>query len=384
LTGQYIATGGRIISKETYLAKYINSPETKFFKKGNHLYNLDKARKLSNLNDQVFLVEGYMDVIGLSKNKIENCVANLGTALTDRQISTLNQFFNEIVICFDSDESGYKAAVRAAENSIRELKPEKQISFLFLPSGDDPDSFVNNKGREEFLKYYKEKKVPIHIFLFEHYKKQSTNTPSSLAIFEKRLRELARQIKDEFIRKYILDYFIGKITELAPNLGRAKQYAIKHVASLSSTKKIINDSKSLSRADIQEFSLLYLIINNLNFFHEREDLFENLIFISDEGKKTLSYLKKFISSSNDLDKNTLNIDTDFLNRINKFASIKHISENVKKDEIKLVEIFEEMKKDLNNIAIDIQISDLESEFSKDLSENTFNKIIELKKLQNTN
>ena len=384
LTGQYIATGGRIISKETYLAKYINSPETKFFKKGNHLYNLDKARKLSNLNDQVFLVEGYMDVIGLSKNKIENCVANLGTALTDRQISTLNQFFNEIVICFDSDESGYKAAVRAAENSIRELKPEKQISFLFLPSGDDPDSFVNNKGKEEFLKYYKEKKVPIHIFLFEHYKKQSTNTPSSLAIFEKRLRELARQIKDEFIRKYILDYFIGKITELAPNLGRAKQYAIKHVASLSSTKKIINDSKSLSRADIQEFSLLYLIINNLNFFHEREDLFENLIFISDEGKKTLSYLKKFISSSNDLDKNTLNIDTDFLNKINKFASIKHISENVKKDEIKLVEIFEEMKKDLNNIAIDIQISDLESEFSKDLSENTFNKIIELKKLQNTN
>ncbi len=384
LTGQYIAAGGRIISKETYLAKYINSPETKFFKKGNHLYNLDKARKLSNLNDQVFLVEGYMDVIGLSKNKIENCVANLGTALTDRQISILNQFFNEIVICFDSDESGYKAAVRAAENSIRELKPEKQISFLFLPSGDDPDSFVNNKGKEEFLKYYKEKKVPIHIFLFEHYKKQSTNTPSSLAIFEKRLRELARQIKDEFIRKYILDYFIGKITELAPNLGRAKQYAIKHVASLSSTKKIINESKSLSRADIQEFSLLYLIINNLNFFHEKKDLYENLIFISDEGKKTLSYLKEFISSSNDLDKNTLNIDTDFLNKINKFASIKHISENVKKDEIKLVEIFEEMKKDLNNIAIDIQISDLESEFSKDLSENTFNKIIELKKLQNTN
>ncbi len=140
----------------------------------------------------------------------------------------------------------------------------------------------------------------------------------------------------------------------------------------------------MSRADIQEFSLLYLIINNLNFFHEKKDLFENLIFISDEGKKTLSYLKEFISSSNDLDKNTLNIDTDFLNKINKFASIKHISENVKKDEIKLVEIFEEMKKDLNNIAIDIQISDLESEFSKDLSENTFNKIIELKKLQNTN
>ena len=192
LTGQYIAIGGRIISKETYLAKYINSPETKFFKKGNHLYNLDKARKLSNLNEQVFLVEGYMDVIGLSKNKIENCVANLGTALTDRQISTLNQFFNEIVICFDSDESGYRAAVRAAENSIKELKPEKQISFLFLPSGQDPDSFVNSKGKEEFLKYYMEKKIPIHTFLFEHFKKLCTNTPSSLAIFEKKIKRISK------------------------------------------------------------------------------------------------------------------------------------------------------------------------------------------------
>ena len=384
ITGQFIAAGGRIIKKEAYLAKYVNSPETKFFKKGNHLYNLDKARKFSNSNEQIFLVEGYMDVIGLTKNKIENCVANLGTALTDRQISILNQFFNEIVICFDSDESGYRAAVRAAENSIKELKPEKQISFLFLPSGEDPDSFVNNKGKEEFLNYYREKKVPIHIFLFEHFKKQSTNSPSSLAVFEKRLRELAKQIKDEFIRKYILDYFIGKIDELTPNLTRGKKYAIKHVASLSTTKKIINESKSLSKADIQEFSLLYLIINNLNFFQKRENLFDNLIFISDQGNKVLSYLKEFIASSSDLNKSNLDIDNGFLDKINKFASIKHISENVKKDETKLIEIFEEMKKDLNNISIDIQISDLESKFSKDLSENTFNKIIELKKLQNTN
>ena len=84
-------------------------------------------------------------------------------------VLNLNQFFDEIVICFDSDESGYRAAVRAAENSIKELKPEKQISFLFLPSGEDPDSFVNNKGKDEFLNYYREKKVPIHIFLFEHF-----------------------------------------------------------------------------------------------------------------------------------------------------------------------------------------------------------------------
>ena len=113
------------------MAKYINSPETQFFKKGNNVYNLDRARKLFNSVNEIFLVEGYMDVVGLSRNGIENCVANLGTALTDRQISMLSQFYDEIVICFDSDDSGYKAAVRAAENSIKELQPENQISFLF-------------------------------------------------------------------------------------------------------------------------------------------------------------------------------------------------------------------------------------------------------------
>ena len=119
LSGETIALGGRIISENNYLAKYINSPETEFFKKGSNLYNLDKARKFSNIYEKIYLVEGYMDVIGLNSKGIENSVANLGTSLTERQILVLNQFFNHIVICFDGDESGYKAAVRAAENSIK-------------------------------------------------------------------------------------------------------------------------------------------------------------------------------------------------------------------------------------------------------------------------
>ena len=131
ISGQPIALGGRIVEKSDYLAKYINSPETNFFKKGSNLYNLDSARKFSNKINNIYLVEGYMDVIGLSKNGVENSVANLGTSLTDKQILTLNQFFDDIIICFDGDESGYKAALRAAENSIKELKPEKQISFYF-------------------------------------------------------------------------------------------------------------------------------------------------------------------------------------------------------------------------------------------------------------
>ena len=224
ISGQPIALGGRIISKSDFLAKYINSPETNFFKKGSNLYNLDLARKLSNKLENVYLVEGYMDVVGLSKNGIENAVANLGTALTDKQIFTLNQFYDEIIICFDGDESGYKAALRAAENCIKDLKPEKQISFLFLPNKEDPDSFVNKNGKSYFIDFTKENKISIHQFIFSHYKKQTQNNPSSMAIFEKKLKSLAYTIKDEYIKKYVLEYFLEKISELTPHTTQKQKF----------------------------------------------------------------------------------------------------------------------------------------------------------------
>ncbi len=220
ISGQPIGLGGRTIRENNYLAKYINSPETQFFKKGSNLYNLDLARKLSNKIDQVYLVEGYMDVVGLSKNGIDNAVANLGTSLTDKQILILNQFFENIIICFDGDESGYKAALRAAENLIKELKPEKKISFLFLTNNDDPDSFVNKNGKDYFIDFTKQNKISIHQFIFDHYRNQTENNPSSMAIFEKTLRSTANTIKDQFIKKYVLEYFLDNISLFTPNRSK--------------------------------------------------------------------------------------------------------------------------------------------------------------------
>ena len=168
-----------------------------------------------------------MDVVGFSKNGIENAVANLGTSLTDKQILTLNQFFDDIIICFDGDESGYKAALRAAENSIKDLKPEKQISFLFLPDKEDPDSFVNKNGKNYFLDFAKQSKIPVHQFIFSHYKQQTKNNPSSMAVFEKKLRSIANTVKDDFIKKYILEYFLEKISELTPHISQNKNYKFK-------------------------------------------------------------------------------------------------------------------------------------------------------------
>ena len=384
ISGFPIAIGGRIIQKNSFFAKYINSPETQFFKKGNNLYNIDRARRLSNTLDQIFLVEGYMDVIGLNSHGIENCVANLGTALTEKQISILNQFFNEIVICFDGDESGYKAAVRAAENSVKELKPEKQISFLFLPEGEDPDTFISKNGKEKFVKYYETNKILIHEFLFENLKKQSNNSPTSLAVFEKKLRYISSSIKDPYIKKYILDFFLGKISALTPNLSKSKQYTIKHVASLSATKKIYNESISITKEQLQEYSILYLIINNFNFFKNNASILNNIDFITNEGIQAFPKLFELVKSKDEINPSMLPVDNSLLQKINKFASVKHISKNIQRDESKLKEIFLEMKKDLKNLFLDKQISELESRFSTDMDQTTLNELIELKKLQNNN
>ena len=384
ISGQPIGIGGRKLREDSYQAKYINSPETQFFKKGNNLYNLDSARKFSNSLEEIFLVEGYMDVIGLSKNGIENAVANLGTALTEKQILMLQQFFNEVIICFDSDESGYKAAVRAAENCIRELQPEKHISFLFLPDGEDPDSYVNKNGKDTFLLFSKENKISIHQFIFSHYHKQSTSSPSSLAILEKKLKSIANSIKDGFIKKYILEFFLERMSSFTPNINNRKKFRPKTVSSLRSTQKIFNETKSLNKIELKEYSLLLLIINNLYFFKERLDNIKELHLFSNENKETISIIIKYLEENNEPQISEIPIDKKVLDKITKYASIKHILKNIHNDELKLMEIYEEIIRDLSAHEIDLRINELESKFSKDLNENTFNQIKELKKLQNIN
>ena len=385
ISGQPIGLGGRTFQENNYLAKYINSPETPFFKKGSNLYNLNLARKLSNKIDHVYLVEGYMDVIGLSKNGIENVVANLGTSLTDKQILILNQFFDDIIICFDGDESGYKAAVRAAENSIKELLPEKQISFIFLPNNEDPDSFTNKNGKNYFIDFTKQNKISIHQFIFDHYNKQTDNNPSSLAIFEKKLRSIANTIRDKFIQKYVLEYFLERVSSFTPHLNNnKKKFLTKKLKSLKSTQKYFNESKSISQIEIKEFSLLYLILNNLKIFQENVHLIEKIKLFTTENKLVFDAVLSRLKNDDKFMIDDLSIDSQLIDKIFKFASIKHILNNYKNNRDKIFYLLEEIVKDLKNYELELRIEELESKFAKDLSESTFNEIKELKKSQNIN
>ncbi len=383
LTGKPIAVGGRIIEDSKKIAKYINSPETNFFKKGNNLYNLNKARKVSNKYDEVYLVEGYMDVIRLYNNQILNCVANLGTALTNKQILLLGQFFSEVIICFDGDDSGYKAALRAAENSLKFLQPEKQISFLFLPNGEDPDSFVENKGAEHFLMYSKENKIQIHKFIFNHYLNNSKKTPTDLAMIEKKLSNLANSIFDTVVKKYVLGFFLDQLSNFLPAKTNftQKNYRINKAKSLEITKNIYKETQKFSSTEIKEFSLLYIILNNLDFFYHRLDLLDDLPFFSHENKILFELVEQFLKNG---DYNNINIDKKFLENINRFATVKHIVKKNDEDHSKISDIFDDIKKDLKTYGLELRIQELESKFAEDFNQTTFDEIRKLKKEQNIN
>ena len=385
ISGSPIGLGGRIVNGNKSLAKYINSPETAFFKKGSNLFNLDKARKLSNKVENIYLVEGYMDVVALSKNGIENSVANLGTSLTNRQIIILNQFFDHITICFDGDESGYKAALRAAENSIIELQPEKKISFLFLPDNHDPDSFSNKYGKEYFVEFSKNNSIPIHKFIFQHYSKQSDGTPSSNAIFEKKLRTISSTIKDQYIKKYVLEYFLDKISELTPNTNKTlRKNFFKTTKSLKKTQNYYNETKSLQTIEIKEFSFLYLILKKPKLIKNNFYLIENVRLFSKENKQIFEQILKQTNNFEKTDIDNIEIDQSLIDRVFKYASIKHILDKNLNDDEKILEIFNEILRDLKNYELELRIAELESKFSKDLSEETFNKLKELKKQQKIN
>ena len=385
ISGDPIGLGGRIIKSSSYVAKYINSPETPFFKKGSNLFNLDKARKLSNKENSIYLVEGYMDVIGLSKVGIDNSVANLGTALTTKQILMLNQFFNHIIICFDSDESGYKAALRAAENSIVELQPEKKISFLFLPENEDPDSYANKNGKENFLRYSKKNKLPIHFFIFKHYFRQLNGNPSSYAIFEKKLRSISSTIKDKYIRKYILEFFLDQISQLTPNINKTykKNFATK-AKSLKTTQKYYNETKTLKPIELKEFSLLYIILKKPDLLKENSYLINDVKLFTKENRLIFEELLNQTNNFETSDINNSKIEENLSERIFKYAPIKHILAKNFSDDQKIIEIFNEIVRDLKNYELELRIAELESKFSKDLSETTFNELKELKKLQKPN
>ncbi len=266
ITGDTIAFGGRII-RDSKLAKYINSPETEFYKKGNVIFNLDKAKDTRSETDDVLIVEGYMDVVSVYASGLKNVIANSGTALTERQINLIWKFFSNPIICLDGDESGQKAAERIAERLFPLINENNKIYFSIMPDGQDPDDFIKENGKEIFTKFLEKKEI-IQNFLWNYYlKKINENNPFEISKFEKDIKKLAYSIKDETLKKYVLEDFLKKLNKLIPNqiLNKNIQFSKyrnkKNYQILNETKILHQRRKNLSKSQVIEFSILFLILN---------------------------------------------------------------------------------------------------------------------------
>jgi DNA primase len=207
--GRTIGFGGRVMDQGE--PKYLNSPETPVFHKGRELYGLYEARQTNRNLKQVIVVEGYMDVVALACHGISNAVATLGTATTPEHLQRLFRVSEEVVFCFDGDRAGREAAWRALQVTLPELREGRQVRFLFLPDGQDPDSLVTELGREAFEQAMSAS-LPLSDYLLQRLKTDTDlNSVDGLARLAELARPLLNLIPEGVYRELLIDRLAGEI-----------------------------------------------------------------------------------------------------------------------------------------------------------------------------
>lgn len=214
-----IAFGGRAMSADAQ-AKYLNSPETPLFHKGNVLYNLANARRALKApikgqgRDTLIVAEGYMDVIALTRAGIPNAVAPLGTALSEAQMAMLWRLTPEPVLCFDGDAAGMRAMLRVVERALPLLEPGRSLRFVLLPEGLDPDDIIARQGAAAMQEYISKPLALADILWSAETNRLPLDTPERRAGLEQRLQALLSSIGDPAVRKYYQNDVRQRISDL--------------------------------------------------------------------------------------------------------------------------------------------------------------------------
>jgi DNA primase len=220
LRGRVIAFGGRALEKDV-AAKYLNSPETPLFHKGDNLYNLAPARLATHNGAPLVVVEGYVDVIAMVGVGFAGSVAPLGTALTENQLALLWKMADEPILCFDGDKAGQKAAWRAADMALPHLKPSKSLRFALLPEGQDPDDLARSGGRGAIEEVISAARGLADVVWSREVEGGTFATPERRAALEARIGELAGGIRDDVVRRYYRQDFSERLQRtFAPDVAR--------------------------------------------------------------------------------------------------------------------------------------------------------------------
>jgi DNA primase len=212
LRGRIVAFGGRALDKDAP-AKYLNSPETPLFHKGGLLYNAAPARAAANDGAPLIAVEGYIDVIAMVTAGFSATVAPLGTALTDDQLGLLWRMADEPILCFDGDTAGRRAAYRAVDLALPQLRPGKSLSFAMLPDGQDPDDLVRAGGRGAMSDVLASARPLADVLWTRETESGRFDTPERRAGLEAQLAQVIAAIPDA-VRKYYRQDFDGRLREL--------------------------------------------------------------------------------------------------------------------------------------------------------------------------
>ncbi|NDP48797.1 MAG: DNA primase [Sulfuriferula multivorans] len=224
--GQIVGFGGRVLDQGE--PKYLNSPETPLFHKGSEIYGLFEARAAIKATGRVIVVEGYMDVVALAQHGVEFAVATLGTATTPIHTRTLLRHSDRLIYAFDGDNAGRKAAWRALENSLEALQDGKEVSFLFLPEGEDPDSYIRTHGQATFLKMLDTDTLPLSAFLVrELVRDRKLNSQEGQAALLKAAKPLLEKIAAPLLAS-LIQRQIAELAHLQP--GDLSQMGVKPAA----------------------------------------------------------------------------------------------------------------------------------------------------------
>ena len=384
ITGDTIAFGGRII-REGKLAKYINSPETEFYKKGNMIFNLDKAKESRSETDEVLIVEGYMDVVSVYKSGVKNVIANSGTALTERQISLIWKFFSNPIICLDGDDSGQKAALRIAEKLFPLINEKNRIYFSIMPDGKDPDDFIKQNGKDGLLNLLKEKEI-IQSFIWNyHLGKVDQSNPYEISKFEKEIKRLSYSILDETLKKYVLEDFLEKIKNLTPIQTSSQNYSYfsfkkkKNYQILKETKILHQKRKDLSKIQIIEFSILFIILNYSKIALKKMEELSEISFLAEKNESLKNIIISSLSDQNDTATIGLKINDEYdktIKEINENSNIQIITKN--KTDQEILDILYELIQDHKEQSNLKKIESLEQKLINNLDEHSYSELIKLK------
>ncbi|MCS3904262.1 DNA primase [Methylohalomonas lacus] len=205
--GRAIGFGGRVLGDGE--PKYLNSPETPIFHKGSETYGLYQAKKAMRQLDRFYIVEGYTDVLALAQSGVRNAVATLGTACTKEHLELLFRHAAQLVLCFDGDSAGQKAAFKAMETALPLLRDGREVDFLFLPPADDPDTFVRREGQAAFTD--PARLTPLSDYLIQYLRREiDTSSREGKAKLSDRAMRYTRQLPSDSLR----DLMVRKISDI--------------------------------------------------------------------------------------------------------------------------------------------------------------------------